>query len=115
MRNIFWLKVANYIQEFDDKNDARSLYAATKVIYGNKKKESKRGDGSGGVGLYKKDGSLAITEEEINQTWLEHCQLLFNQPSEVGDIDRYLGASKVVNESLVRPFIIEELLVALLS
>jgi hypothetical protein len=54
MRNIFWLKVADDIQEFDDKNDARSLYAATKVIYGNKKKESKRGDGSGGVGLYKK-------------------------------------------------------------
>jgi DNA-binding protein H-NS len=113
MRNAFWLQVAKDIQEFDDKNDARSLFAATKLIYGNKKIKMKRGDGSGGVGLYRKDGSFATTEEEINLTWLEHCQMLFNQPSEVGDITGYLGVPKGVNESLARPFVSEELLVAL--
>jgi hypothetical protein len=51
MRKSFCLKVADDIQEFDDENNARSLYATTKVIHGNKKKSSKRGDGSGGVGL----------------------------------------------------------------
>ena len=113
MKNEFWLKVASDIQMFDDKNDARSLSAATKLIYGNRKTAMKKGDGSGGVGLYKKDGSLAVTDEDINQTWLEHCQLLFNQPSEVGDITGYLGDARIVDESLEQPFVIEELWVAL--
>jgi hypothetical protein len=33
IRNSFLLKVVDDIQEFDGKNDTRSLYAATKVIY----------------------------------------------------------------------------------
>ena len=109
MQNNFYVRLADEMQLFDDKNDARSLYAAASKIYGSTKCSNE------GVGLLQLDGfSRAITGDEINKRWLQHCQLLFNQSSIGSDnINDYLGNPKKINVELAKPFIMKDLLRAI--
>jgi hypothetical protein len=115
MRDVFWVNLAREIQAFDDKNDAKSFFAAAKLVFGGRKKKVQRGDGSGGIGMYQKDKvTLAVTESEINALWLEHCKLLFNQSSVVSDaINDFMGAQRSVHEALATDFSMKELLLAI--
>ena len=115
MRDVFWVNLAREIQAFDDKNDAKSFFAAAKLVFGGRKKKVQRGDGSGGIGMYQKDKvTLAVTESEINALWLEHCKLLFNQPSVVSDaINEFMGAQRPVHVALATDFLMKELLLAI--
>jgi hypothetical protein len=74
--------------------------------------EVKRGDGSGGVGLYELDKvTMVVSELEIDARWLEHCKILFNQASVFNsNIDKYLGSQRVCDVDLARPFEMRELL-----
>lgn len=115
MRNAYWLSVANKIQVSGEKNDSRSMHAASKEVFG--QKVCSKENNLKKIGLMKVDGvTLAVTDQEINDRWLEHCKLLFNQNSVVSDsIDSYMGVQKEVDVSLAREFTMKELLVAINS
>jgi exonuclease III len=112
MENDFWLSKADDMQMCFDKNDAKGLHAATKILYGPTVGTAEGGLESAGIKLL--DGvTLVSTPAEVNARWLQHCKLLFNQDSVVSvDIEKYLSDPRIVNETLARPFEMRELLVA---
>jgi hypothetical protein len=104
--------VADVMQMCFDKNDAKGLHAATKILYGPTVGTAEDGLESAGIKLL--DGvTLVFTHEEVYARWLQHCKLLFNQDNVVSaDIEKYLSDPRVVNEALARLFEMRELLVA---
>ena len=108
MKNTWWKRKSQELQDAADHHDLKRLYDGLKAVYGPRD--------AGSIPVRSKDGTTMITDQEhILKRWAEFFESLFNQPADFDDTVLSEIPQWIDTDHLDRPPTVEEVLRAVMQ